>query len=217
MLSSLVSAFIIGIVSAGHCFGMCGGLVVAAGFNSARQSYLWLYNVGRISTYVILGAIFGLSSAALPEAAIPILKSLSIGLLILTALYFMGITSAITSLEKVGLPVWRKVQPITRQLLPISSAKSALMLGLLWGFIPCGLVYTALAFAMSLSNPLNSMLAMLAFGLGTFPAMVSVGLAANVIRPILAKRSVRIGLGSVLLATALLLAYTTFFMNKGII
>ncbi|MFQ3230271.1 sulfite exporter TauE/SafE family protein [Reinekea sp.] len=211
MLNSLISAFIIGIVSAGHCFGMCGGLVVAAGFNSTHKSYLWLYNIGRISTYVILGALFGLTSAVLPDTAVPILKGLSVILLILTAFYFMGITSAVTSLEKAGLPIWRKIQPLTRKLLPVSSAKAALSLGLLWGFIPCGLVYTALAFAMSLGNSVNSMLAMLAFGLGTFPAMISVGLAANVVRPLLAKRSVRVGLGSVLLITALILAYSTFF------
>ena len=208
MISTLLSAFIIGLVSAGHCFGMCGGLVVAAGFNSQAPSYIWYYNLGRILTYALLGGFFGLTFAALPAATIPWLKLMSITLLVLTALYFMGITSAVTQLERLGLPIWKKLQPLTKQFLPVSSSASALRLGLLWGFIPCGLVYTALAFAISLGSLTQSIIAMLAFGLGTLPAMVFSGLAANRIRPILNRHSVRVALGSVLLFTALLLAST---------
>lgn len=208
MISTLLSAFIIGLVSAGHCFGMCGGLVVAAGFNSQNPAYIWLYNLGRISTYMVLGALFGLTTASLPASSLPWLKVISITLLILTALYFMGITSAVTRLEKIGLPIWRFIQPYTRRFLPVSSNSSALAIGLLWGFIPCGLVYTAVAFAISLGSTHQAILAMAAFGAGTLPAMLFSGLAAHKIRPFLAMRRVRIALGCVLLITAVVLAHS---------
>lgn len=143
-----------------------------------------LYNLGRITTYALLAIIFSLFASALPEQAFPALRLVSAALLVLCALYLINASRILTRLEAVGVPLWRKLQPVAARLLPVQSVKSAYALGLLWGFIPCGLVYTALVF--SLANPaiLSSALMMICFGLGTLPAMLGTGIFAQQLRPL---------------------------------
>ncbi|MFT5008682.1 MAG: sulfite exporter TauE/SafE [Reinekea sp.] len=183
MTIDLLAAFLIGLVSAGHCLGMCGGLMVAAGLNSSRPILTAYYNIGRVTTYVFLGTLLSYFSHLLPSHSLPWLKVLSGLLLVLSAVYFLGWNQWLKKFEQLGFPLWRRLQPLSNKLLPIDSAKAAYGIGLLWGFIPCGLIYTAVAFSLGMPNVLQSALAMLFFGLGTLPAMIGSALMANRIRP----------------------------------
>lgn len=206
-MPELFSAFLIGLVSASHCLGMCGGLMVAAGLNSSRPALAIFYNLGRISTYVVLGAVFGAFADLLPSNTMPYLQVFSGLLLILSALYLIGQTAWLTKIERIGNPLWHYLQPMAKKLLPITSPYTSYGLGIIWGFIPCGLVYTALAFSLSLNGTVNSALAMLFFGLGTFPAMVGSALMAVRIKPLLYHPRIKMLLSLVMLSLACLILY----------
>lgn len=202
MMTELFAAFLLGLVSAGHCMGMCGGIVVAGGIQAQSAVYAALYNAGRLGSYLTLALVFGVMAGALPDKAFPFLKLLSAGLLILTALYLIGVNRWITRIEVVGLPIWKLSQPIARKLLPVSHPGSALLLGYFWGFIPCGLVYTALAFSLAQPTVGWTMLSMLCFGLGTFPAMMGVAMLASSLRRWLSRKWVKTGLAIMMIAMA---------------
>lgn len=201
-MTELLAAFLLGLVSAGHCLGMCGGLVVAAGIQAQSAIYAALYNVGRIGSYLTLAFVVGLLSSRLPESVFPVLKLLSAGLLLLTALYLVGLNRWITKIEIIGTPIWKISQPLAQRILPIRRPGSALLLGYFWGFIPCGLVYTALTFSLAQPGLGLTVLSMAAFGLGTFPAMMGAALLAASLRQFLAKTRVRAGLAVMMLGMA---------------
>lgn len=199
----LLGAFLLGLVSSGHCLGMCGGLMVAAGMQSMRPIYAVSYNMGRLLAYLSLAAVGSVVVIPLPQAVLPLLKLLSTALLVLTALYLANLNGWITKIEALGTPLWRLTSPRARRLLPVSSATTALQLGYFWGFIPCGLVYTALAHSLLQADLIGSLVAMLAFGLGTLPMMISTALAANQMRKLLHYRALRLGLALTMLSLAL--------------
>ena len=209
-MTDFLAAFLLGLVSASHCLGMCGGLMVAAGLNSRSPLVAVSYNIGRMSTYVFLGATFGFLADFLPSNILPFLKISSATLLILTAFYLLGISQIIQKIEYIGKPIWSIAQPVAKKLLPIHSPLTALALGFFWGFIPCGLVYTALAFSLSQANASISALTMFFFGLGTFPAMISAALMANKVRPLLTNVRVKRILATMMLGFAILIVWQEF-------
>lgn len=184
--------------------------MAAAGFQTLRPTLAIGYNLGRITTYGVLGLLFGSVTATLPAQALPVLMILSAALLALTALYLVGFSNLITHVEKIGLPIWRQTNKLSKTLLPIRRFPSAFALGLLWGLIPCGLVYTALAFSLSTGSGLNALLAMLTFGLGTFPTMLGTALAANRMRSVLNVAWVKYLLASVMLILSIQLVGQVF-------
>src|SRR5690606_31194903 len=97
--------------------------------------------------------------------------------------------------EALGRGLWRFIQPLTRRFMPVSSVPRALILGALWGWLPCGLVYSTLLWAASQGNALDSALLMFAFGLGTWPVLLATGLAAERLTALLRNRGVRIAGG----------------------
>ncbi|WP_051207441.1 sulfite exporter TauE/SafE family protein [Saccharospirillum impatiens] len=213
MMVDALSAFLIGIISAGHCLGMCGGLTLAFGVNSKGTAVLAAYNLGRISTYTGLGFLIGAGLAWLPASAIPVLRLIASALLVLIALYYLNIASWITRVEHLALPLWRRVQPLARRWLPVTRVRQAYPLGLVWGFLPCGLVYSALGFAATAANPWASASLMLCFGLGTLPAMMLTGAAARPFQRGLNLPWVRRLLGISLLALATWLAFQAISMG----
>jgi len=185
MITSLLAAFMIGVLGAGHCIAMCGGIsgaIAHASKQTAEANTLapLFYNLGRISSYTLIGAIVGFTAQiGLNFGAgydlLLILRFVSGVTLILIGLYIAQLNSAILQLEKVGRLVWRYIQPLTRQFLPLKTPYHAFPLGFLWGWLPCGLVYSALTLALTSGSTLHSALTMFAFGLGTFPIMFLVG------------------------------------------
>jgi sulfite exporter TauE/SafE len=125
-------------------------------------------------------------------------------LLIGLGLYVAGLSRAVTALERVGAIVWRRISPFTRRLLPVHNGGQAFALGGLWGWLPCGLVYSILGAALASGHPLNGALTMAAFGLGTLPNLIALGYFADRIRPLLQRAGVRLAAGSMIVAFGLL-------------
>lgn len=198
---------IMGLVSSAHCIGMCGGIMgaltmaIPAQAKTARWMILVAYNLGRISSYMVMGVLVGLFAeqfAALGGGVI--LRVLAGTLLIAMGLYLADWWRGLTKLETVGRYLWIYIQPLGKRLMPVNNLPQALLLGALWGWLPCGLVYAALALAMTQPAPLLAGTAMLAFGLGTLPAVLAAGIAAHQLTRIMQQRRVRVGLAIIIMA-----------------
>ncbi len=191
---SLVGAFLVGIMGAGHCIGMCGGLVGALSANIPQKSgsntlvdqlgYLFSYNSGRIISYASAGALVGLSTNALGllfdvDLYLLVLRIFAGIMMIITGLYIAQIWSGVVQIERLGKGLWKLVSPIANRFIPIKSKPHAFIAGGLWGWLPCGLVYSMLTWAVAAGNALDGALIMAAFGLGTLPALLSAGVAAS--------------------------------------
>ena len=198
----LVSAVILGLLGGGHCLGMCGGLMGALTLaippeqRGKRLQLLLAYNLGRVFSYALAGFAVGLAGWAVAGSkAELVMRTLAALLLIAMGLYLAGWWSGLTHIEALGRGLWRHIQPLTRRFMPVSSVPRALMLGGLWGWLPCGLVYSTLLWASSQGSAVNSALLMLAFGLGTWPVLLATGLAAERITALLRKRGTRMAGG----------------------
>ncbi|GIX31166.1 MAG: membrane protein [Porticoccaceae bacterium] len=176
----LFAMVLIGVAGGGHCLGMCGG--IAGALSLAGPGRGWavpLYNAGRIGGYALLGAAVGAAGAWGGEALGwgGVLRALAGGLMVLAGLYLLGVGRA-APLEALGLRLWRQLRPLAGRLLPADRPLKVLLLGGLWGFLPCGLTYTALALAAVSGGAAAGALAMAAFGIGTLPALAAGGWAA---------------------------------------
>lgn len=198
----LGSALVLGLLGGGHCLGMCGGLMGALTLaippeqRGRRLRLLMAYNLGRILSYACAGLLLGLAGWALASSpAAMALRVVAALLLIAMGLYLAGWWSGLTRIEALGRGLWRHIQPAASRLMPVSSLPRALLLGALWGWLPCGLVYSTLLWAASQGNAGYSAALMLAFGLGTWPILLATGLAAERVNAVLRRRSVRMAGG----------------------
>lgn len=210
-----------GLLGGVHCLGMCGGLASALGINAGggRPALALLAaNAGRLISYGCIGAILGgIGSAArwLPLAAQlqVVLYLVSLALVILLGLYLAGIAHGLTRLERLGGPIWRRVQPFFLRLVPIRSLPGALLAGALWGWLPCGLVYSAGMAALAGGSAVRGAAILLAFGLGTLPNLMAMGLAARYLdvwrRNIVLRRVAGLALAAYGLAELLRFAWNT--------
>ena len=190
--SQYLVAFITGLLGGVHCFGMCGGIVGALTLNTSdekgkKNSILTItvgYNIGRIAGYIVAGAIVGFLGSTLVDltgiqTAKQTLSIIASLFMIALGLYLAGIWNGISKLELVGGHLWKQIQPFTKQFMPVRSLKQAIPLGFLWGWLPCGLVYTALIWTLSSGGAIEGALIMLAFGLGTLPNLLAMGIIAT--------------------------------------
>jgi uncharacterized protein len=204
-LAIFTAVFLTGLLGGVHCVGMCGGIVAAlSGSAGTRRPVLHLaYNAGRVGSYAVAGALAGAAGSLglLLDGLLPVQLALYVlanVMLIALGLYLAGVSGVATYLERAGLALWRRIQPLTRGLLPADTLPRALGLGLLWGWLPCGLVYAVLATALLTGDPLAGAAIMAAFGLGTVPNLLLAGLAAR--RLSLARaRPVRVAAGALVL------------------
>lgn len=193
---ALLAAFTLGLFSGAHCIGMCGGIMgalsvaIPADARARRWRLLVSYNVGRIASYTLMGLIFGALVGEMAGGS-PVLRIMAGLLLVAMGLYLADWWRGLTWLERGGRFVWRFIQPLGRRLMPVRRAPQALLLGGLWGWLPCGLVYTALAYASAQGQALASGGVMLAFGLGTLPAVLAAGVAAQRLTQWLQQRALR--------------------------
>ena len=204
LLPLLGSALVLGLLGGGHCLGMCGGLMGALTLaippeqRGKRLRLLLAYNLGRIFSYACAGLLLGLAGWAVASSPAALALRVAAALLLIAmGLYLAGWWSGLTRIEALGRGLWRHIQPMASRLLPVSSLPRALLLGALWGWLPCGLVYSTLLWAASQGNAGYSAVLMLAFGLGTWPVLLATGLAAERVNALLRRRSVR-GAGGVL-------------------
>ncbi len=207
-LPLLATAFITGLLGSAHCFGMCAGLsglfavnATAASLRSQMPMAI-AYNAGRISSYAFLGiAVAALGQTvvrAIPDVAAPV--RLASGLLIV----IVGLQVAfgwrfLAPVENAGARIWQRIAPAAKGLLPVTSVPKAFGLGLLWGWLPCGLVYSVLLLAATTANAINGGLVMLAFGVGTMPAMIMTGISASKLALFMSRKRLGAGLLIVLI------------------
>ncbi len=191
--SGYLSAFLVGLLGGVHCVGMCGGVVAALSLGlpeqGGRNSWPLLlgYNLGRISSYSLAGAMMG--GVGLLAVQLSDLHQVQLGLQLLAAmmmialgLYLAGWWFGLSRLERWGGKVWSLIEPLGRGLLPVKTPLRALLLGSLWGWLPCGLVYSVLIWALAAGDPQTGALLLLSFGLGTLPNLLAMGLFANRLR-----------------------------------
>lgn len=187
---SLVTAFLAGLLGGVHCIGMCGGIVAAMSFHSGqRQPFRFHlgYNLGRLASYALAGLLAGLigSAAFLSERLLPLQTGLYIlaqVMLILLGLYLAGFSRAVLWIERAGAGLWQRLQPGFGRLLPVRNFRGAVAAGAIWGWLPCGLVYSILVSALATGDAGWGGLLMLAFGLGTLPNLLAMGWAADRLR-----------------------------------
>ncbi len=180
------AAFGAGLLGGVHCMGMCGGIAAALAAASRgpalrRQA---VFNSGRIASYMaagaLVGALGGLAQLAAPlHAARTALFVLASVLMVLLGLYVAGWGRALLRLEAAGGVLWRRIEPLRRRFVPIDSDAKAFGAGAVWGWVPCGLVYSMLALALASGSAAGGGAVMLAFGLGTLPSLMAAGVAAQ--------------------------------------
>jgi len=198
---SLLSAFVVGILGGVHCVGMCGGIVGALslgmpGGGGTRWPVQLGYNFGRIASYTLAGAVTGglgyFFSGMLPvQQAQQVLLAVAGVFMILLGLYLAGWWNLLLRVEQAGGHLWKRIEPLGRGLLPVRDARHALLLGGLWGWLPCGLVYSVLIWSVSAGGALEGASLMLAFGLGTLPNLLLMGAAAAQLQRFVRKSWVR--------------------------
>lgn len=196
--SALTAAFLLGLFSSAHCVGMCGGIMgalsmaIPADAKARRWVILLSYNFGRILSYTLMGAIVGVFARQITESGGAVwLRWLAGLLLIAMGLYLANWWRGLTYLETGGRYLWAYLQPLGKALMPVDNAVKAVALGGIWGWLPCGLVYSALAYAMAQGDTLGGGTVMLAFGLGTLPTVLATGFVAQQLTRLLQRRHLR--------------------------
>lgn len=203
--SGYLAYFLVGLLGGTHCVGMCGGIVGALSMGApARWSILFAYNSGRILSYAAAGAIAGaLGAASLGlEGQVParlILYFFANLMLVALGFYLLGVTRALAFTEQAGQKLWRLIQPMTKRFLPVRRVSQAFPLGLLWGWLPCGLVYSTLASSLSAGSAGRGALIMLAFGLGTLPNLLLAGIVLARLNEFVRRPVVRMSSGLLVL------------------
>jgi sulfite exporter TauE/SafE len=211
MSALAAAAFAAGLLGGVHCAGMCGGIVgsLSAAARGPAVSRQLAFNAGRISSYAVAGAIAGAAGAlarqSAPAFAIQMgLFLLANALMLLLGLYIAGWGRVLLRLEAAGGALWRRLQPLARRVVPIDSTPKAAAAGALWGWIPCGLVYSMLALALASGDALAGAGIMAAFGLGTLPNLLAAGFAAQKLLALRRVPWVRRAAGLAIVALAIL-------------
>lgn len=210
-LPLLAAALVTGLLGSAHCFGMCGGLsglfAVNAHIASLRSQIplAVAYNTGRILSYALLGSIVAALGktvvGSIPGLAAPV-RLLSGLLIVIVGLQVAFNWRFLAPVEKAGAKLWNRIAPAAKGLLPVTSIPKALGLGLLWGWLPCGLVYSVLLLAATTTNAMHGGLVMIVFGVGTMPAMIMTGLGASKLSQFMSRK--RLGAGLLIVLIGLL-------------
>lgn len=232
--AQLLPVFVVGLAGSIHCAGMCGGIVTAisatarkpvavipanAGIYAERAGtrsmgpgvrrddwvYVFAYNVGRIGSYMMAGALAGgMAGGARSMAALAGVQLsfywLANAMLIALGLYLMNAWRGLAVLEQGGRVLWRHISPAIKPLMPADTPAKAFTLGALWGWLPCGMVYSVLTTAMLSGSAADGAAVMLAFGLGTLPMLTGLGLLGARVQQAMRRRPVRIAAGLLVLA-----------------
>lgn len=194
----LVAALSMGFFGSPHCLGMCGGIVTAFGMSMqsiSPQKKQWLvltYHLGRLISYALLGLLAGLIGTTLFA---PIMHNSLPRIILGAVLILVGMTMfglpILTKLERVGMRFWQILTPLRKKVFPMDSFAKALFAGLLWGFLPCGLVYSALILAVVGHDIPTAMTMMFVFGLGTLPMLLATQTTISTLQNLIGKFRLR--------------------------
>jgi hypothetical protein len=225
---SATAAFLIGLLGSVHCIGMCGGIVGALTMGlpaSTRRSapgmlaYLLAYNIGRIASYALAGALAGAAGGGVygllsSGAAVRYSHWITGAFILALGVYLMGWTRILAPIERAGARLWRHIEPLGRRLLPVRHPVQALGLGLVWGWLPCGLVYSALVWALAAGDALRGAQVMVAFGLGTLPMLLSLGAAARWLGDQVRRPWLRQGAGALIVVFGLVTLFAPGLVHR---
>ena len=206
-----------GILGSAHCVGMCGSIAGALALSlpldcrrnpACLARYVAVYNLGRITTYAIAGGLGGALGAALSGAEEilalhEVLRILASLVLVAVGLYLTGWVPQLRRMDRIGEPLWRRIEPLGRRVLPLRRLRHAFWFGLVWGWLPCGLVYYALLLTLSAASPWQGAVYMAAFGVGTLPAVAGMGVAAGWLASLARNRTLQQVAGLLLVAAGL--------------
>lgn len=206
-----MSALGLGLAGAGHCLGMCGGIAAALSLGGAGSHTVTIaYHAGRISSYTLLGALLGLAAGSIDISAWTIgLRYLAGLLLIGMGLYVADWWRGMAALERAGAHLWQPVQRFSSRWLPVRHWPQGYALGLCWGLMPCGLIYSALAWSATAQHAPTSALLMFLFGLGTLPAMLATSLGAERLQAFLRRRGLKLFVALLLIVSGAWTLYLT--------
>ena len=221
----IIAAFVLGLFSTVHCLGMCGGIIGALSLSlpePVRQhrgrliGFITTYNLGRILSYSVAGLIVGFIGA---EAAAytdmsdgpSILRYTGVVMMIAMGLYLAGWLPQLAKVERIGKPLWRRLEPLGRRLVPVDTLPKAALYGTIWGWLPCGMVYFALVWALTSASAAQGAMIMAAFGLGTLPSLLSAGVAASWLTRFTRYRLTRQFVG----AAVIIMALATLMLPMG--
>jgi sulfite exporter TauE/SafE len=223
---SMLPIFMIGLLGSVHCVGMCGGIVGALSVSRPPRPFpvavvalgsgaldgalrMAAYNAGRIGSYAIAGALAGgVAAGAQVLMGVAWLQAggywLANLMLVALGLYLMDAWRGLARLEAGGQAIWRRLQPLMQYLLPLDSPLKMLAVGALWGWLPCGMVYSVLMTAMMTGSARSGASVMLVFGLGTLPTLLAMGMLGNSLKDWMQRRAVRLASGLVILVFGVL-------------
>ncbi|GAA4402407.1 sulfite exporter TauE/SafE family protein [Quisquiliibacterium transsilvanicum] len=227
---TLISVFLVGLLGGLHCASMCGGIVSVMSMAAGRRArperapprvipivpertqtplpVLLGYNLGRILSYTIAGGLAGAvgSAAFLARGVLPVQQVAFIAanlVLVGMGLYLTGALRSVAVLEVAGQGLWRTLRPLASRLLAADRFGRAFAAGMVWGWVPCGMVYGVLIAALVSGSALDGAALALAFGLGTLPNLLALGWSAHAAGRWLGKRPVRIAAGLLVIAFGL--------------
>lgn len=219
-LPALSAALLTGLLGSVHCLGMCAGIsglfAVSADVASLRSPLprAVTYNSGRVASYVLLGALvagFGHRIvAAVPGIAVPV-RLISGAIIVLIGVQVALGWRLLNPVERMGSVLWSGLAPIATRLVPATTLRRAFGLGLVWGWLPCGLVYSVLLIAAASLNPVDGAMIMFAFGVGTMPAMLMTGIGAARVSRLMARTDLRRGAGWLIVILGLLTLVVPLF------
>lgn len=219
MNPDFIAAFLIGLLGAAHCMGMCGGIATLMNLGQTPGKNQWLnplcYNIGRLLSYTFIGAIIGGSVSTISaysgiNSSLNWLRLLSAIFMLILALYIGQWWYGLLWFEKAGQRIWKHIAPIGKTLLPIKHPIYAIPFGFIWGWLPCGLVYSMLTWSAAAGNAQNGGLIMLSFGLGTLPLMLMVGVGATKLHQVVKSLYFR------RIGASFLLSYGLFQLYQGV-
>jgi len=216
--SSYLVAFLMGLASSMHCVGMCGSIIGTLTLSLSPEirhnkllffPFVFNYNFGRITSYTLAGALGGMVEAlvTMPMGELHghrILQLLSAAVMTGAGLYIAGWFPRFAYVEKLGVHFWKRIEPYGRKLIPVKNLSQAYLFGMVWGWLPCGLVYAAVMLAVTTGDIARSALTMLSFGLGTLPAVMGVGIMTTLFTRLARMQRFKQAIGLFMIALALL-------------
>lgn len=208
-----IAAFLVALLGGVHCFGMCGGVVGALTLglpNAARERssvalpYILAYNSGRIFSYTVAGSLAGgvgawAANLTSVHHAQQLLQFVAGLFMVSLGLYLANWWRGLARVERAGGVLWRRLEPLGRRLLPVRTPLQALAMGMVWGWLPCGLVYSVVIWSISAGGALQGGILMLSFGMGTLPALLAMGFFAAALAGFVRKPGVRSAAGALII------------------
>lgn len=219
--TSFFVAFAMGLFSSIHCIGMCGSIIGTLTLSlkpeirnnkSTLFPFVLNYNIGRITSYAIAGGLAGLAGTLLrlpfdEGLGHRVLQLFSAAIMLSAGLYIAGLFPRFAYIEKIGSKFWKIIEPFGRRLIPVNTRTDAFLFGMVWGWLPCGLVYATLALAATSGDVLRSSLTMLSFGLGTLPAVIGIGIMTDVLTKLSGIKHFKLIAGLLLIFIALIAVF----------